>query len=347
MDINKKDLLEEVANRTRIYEGVEGVRTILRTIHTYSPIGAKDVSKHTNIPIPIISAVRRELERNNILNRKNGMILSDEGINYVHNILKFGKNLELTKHEILSPNFVVPKSLNSILTEMKNYVKMAPKYNATIDQTPCTAETAIRRALLMFVQGAIDGKRIALIGDDDLISIALCLVAKYLGSIRSIELTVFDIDSRFIDFIKSITYKNNFPITCIKHDMRMPIPKKFLHKFDVIETDPPYSLKGAFLFLSRGLELLIQAPEKCIIFSFAHWPSDKKIKLEKMFNELGMSVENQHRSFNIYQGASILGSTGTLFELRTSSKVNLALKDKIFTDSIYTFEQPKKNTHAK
>lgn len=338
----------QIAEKTQIYEGSEGVRIILRTIYTYAPVGTRDVSKYTQIPIPIISAVRRELEQAGILIRKNGMQLSEPGLQYVRDVLKFGNDLQLTRHEILAPNFVVPETMHLLADEMRKYVQEAPKFDATLDQAPCTAETALRRALLMYVQGAVEGKHIALIGDDDLVSIALCLIARCVGSVHIIpRLTVLELDTRFIAYIESITTKQNFPIKCIKHDMRQSLPEDLLHKFDVIETDPPYSTTGVLLFLSRGVELLVQEPEKLLFLSFAHWPTDKKIGLEKIFSKLGLSVENQHRGFNTYQGASILGSTSTLFELRTSSQVHSLFAHKTFTDSIYTASQAKTKYYVK
>lgn len=348
MSNNEDSLLALIARKTQIYEGKEGVRIILRTIYRYSPIGTKDVSKYTQIPIPVVSAVRRELESIGLLIRKNGMLLSEDGLRYVRSVLKFGNNLHLTKHEILAPDFIIPKTMDLLVAKMQKYVQGAPKFDASVDQVPCTAETAIRRALLMYVQGAIEGKHIALIGDDDLVSIAICLVAEFLGDMQMIQqITVLDLDTRFISYIESIVSELNLPIKCIKHDMRKALPKGLLHKFDVIETDPPYSKAGAILFLSRGVELLRKETEKSLFFSFAHWPSDKKMELEKVFSKLGLSVENQYRGFNEYQGASVLGSTGTLFELRTTLLSLSPIISKTFTDPIYTADYRKKKDYGR
>ncbi len=341
--MNNNDIITQVAIKTQIYEGSEGVRNILRAILRHAPVSSKDVSKYTHIPVPVVSAVRRELEHAGILVRKNGMSLSNAGKQYVKETLRLRGNLELTKHEILDPNFAIPKTMDSLIVEMQKYVAEAPKFDPSLDQTPCTAETAIRRALLMYVQGAIEGKRIALIGDDDLVSIAICLVAKYAGDLGIIpQLVVIDIDSRFITYINSIALKEKFPIKCIRHDIRMPLPKKLIRQFDVVETDPPYSILGAELFLSRSIELLVQEAEKLLFLSFAHWPADKKMKLEKIFGNLALSVENQHHGFNEYYGASILGSTGTLFEIHTTSLSVSPIINKTFSDTIYTADQTKK-----
>lgn len=342
------DLLAKVANKTRIHEGKEGVNSILKTIYSYAPINTKNVSRYTNIPLPIISAVRRELEKEGILIRKNGMALSDHGLQFVLEVLKFDKQIKLTRHELVSPEFVVPKDMHSILSKMRTYMRYAPKLDVTIDQVPCTAETALRRALLMYLQGAIQGKKIALIGDDDLISLAICLIAKHLQNTQIIEqLTVFDIDIRFINYIESVADKEGFPVKCIKHDMCQPLPESVQNRFDVVVTDPPYSKKGVLLFLSRGIEVLTKEKELSLFLSFAHWPSDKKLELEKVFVKLGLSVKNQYSKFNQYQGASILGSTSTLFELKTTSKMQSPLVGKAYNHPIYTANQPKIKNHVK
>lgn len=345
MKYSSKNLLHFIAQKTNIYEGKEGIRAILRIIFDHGPIGTKDVSKRTGIPLPVISAVRRELEQIGILIRKNGMLLSSQGLAYVRNTLGFEEALPFTKHQLLAPNFKVPKKLHLVLQHLTHHVQQAPKFNPQIDQAPCTAETALRRALLMHLQGAIEGKNIALIGDDDLVSIAICLVARHLRHAPP-KITVFDVDTRFMLYIQSIAHKNNFPIQCIEYDARSPSPQDKHAQFDTIGTDPPYSKNGALLFLSRGIELLKQAPEQALFFSFAHWPAEKKIALDKIFTTLGLSVESQYKGFNQYQGAAILGSTGTLFELRTTSQMKSPILNQHFTAPIYTAAQPKKSNNT-
>ena len=56
----------------------------------------------------------------------------------------------------------------------------APSVDVTLDQAPCSPDTAMRRALLMLQNGALEGKRVLLLGDDDSVSIAIGLLGRAL-----------------------------------------------------------------------------------------------------------------------------------------------------------------------
>jgi len=340
MNERHKDLLTSVAHATNIQEGREGVRNIVRAIYQYGPIRTRDVSIRTHIPIPVISAVRRELECRGILIRKNGMALSAEGILYAQNTLMLSTlTTTLTKHDLIDPTFVVPEELQDVLHDLRQFVAKAPRYDPTVDQAPCTAETSLRRALLMFLSGAIEGKRIFIVGDDDLVSVAIYRLAEHFGVQQSVKhIAVVDVDHRILRHIAAIAEKRQYPIETILHDLRKPLSGKYRDRFDVFETDPPYTVNGLRLFLSRAIEALRSdvGSGQHGYLSFAHWPADKKFELEQMLYSFGLSIENQYRGFNRYQGASILGSTSSLFELMTTSRTRSTLSDTEFTGNLYT-----------
>ncbi len=47
-----------------------------------------------------------------------------------------------------------------------------------LDQTHCTVDTKIRRVLRLHAAGALHGGRILLLGDDDLVAIAIARFAR-------------------------------------------------------------------------------------------------------------------------------------------------------------------------
>mgnify|MGYP001228764041 CR=1 FL=1 len=61
-----KQLLSDVATSTCLLEGSEGVRKILRNVMKGQPIPLHELSRIVKIPVPIVSAVRRELEKRGI-----------------------------------------------------------------------------------------------------------------------------------------------------------------------------------------------------------------------------------------------------------------------------------------
>ena len=54
----------------------------------------------------------------------------------------------------------------------------------------------------------------------------------------------------------------------IEHDLREPLPAELSGGFDVVVTDPPYTVAGAELFLSRAVAALAPQPGRHMFFSF-------------------------------------------------------------------------------
>jgi hypothetical protein len=85
--------------------------------------------------------------------------------------------------------------------------------------------------------------------------------------------------------------------------------------FDVIETDPPYTLEGARLFLARGREALKTDADGVCFLSFAQWPASQMLRLQGLFTDFGLAVRAVRPAFNQYLGATVLGNVGQLIEL--------------------------------
>src|SRR6476469_7309967 len=56
-------LLADLAARTRLREGAAGIEAVLRTIHREAGLTGKDLARQTRLPIPVVTALRRELEK--------------------------------------------------------------------------------------------------------------------------------------------------------------------------------------------------------------------------------------------------------------------------------------------
>jgi hypothetical protein len=198
--------------------------------------------------------------------------------------------------------------------ELTAILARAPAADVTLDQAPCAPETAVLRALLMLQTGALEGKRVLMLGDDDSVSLAVGLVARSLGRADlTRRLTVVDVDDRWLSFLKEAGAAEGIEIEVVQHDLRQPLPQALVHSFDTVETDPPYTLEGARLFLTRAGEVL--ADDGHCFFSFAQWPAAQALGLQQVFVELGFAVQAARPSFNRYPGATVLGNVGQLIEL--------------------------------
>ena len=80
-------ILKAISQRTHLPEGEEAIRRILREIYRHGRIGTKDLAYATRLPVPVVAAVRRELEKAGLITRRAGAVLTGEGEEYVKNIL--------------------------------------------------------------------------------------------------------------------------------------------------------------------------------------------------------------------------------------------------------------------
>src|SRR5262249_28059607 len=162
--------------------------------------------------------------------------------------------------------------------------------------------TAILRALLMLKNGALEGRRVLVLGDDDSVSVAIGLVGQALrnGDLTR-GVTVIESDPRRVQFLRAAAQREALAIDAIERDLREPLPAVLARAFDTVTTDPPYTLAGAKLFLGRAAEAL--TGNGTCYFSFTRWPAAQLAELQRLMLDLGFAVCAVHPGFNRYLGA--------------------------------------------
>lgn len=161
----------------------------------------------------------------------------------------------------------------------------------------------------MHAADAINRRRILLLGDDDLLSIALLrFVRQFGGTIE--QLVVADIDERVLEFIARELEGAPFPFACVAWDVR----QARVGRFDTVVTDPPYTAAGGMLFLKRAVESLA-GPGSQIFFSFGSRRPGVQYELQRAVVEAGLEIRSLTRDFNDYVGAGVLGGTSHLYHL--------------------------------
>ncbi len=313
------DLLEDIARATALREGAAGVALVLRTIYRTQRITLRELSRQTHLPLPVLAAVRRELERTRIVDRQAGLVLTPHGRDFVEQTLRVR-----TRHDAGCPTcrghgIVIGEELASLVRRLELYGSELPKADVTLDQTPCTPQTAVRRALHMYQAGALEGKRVIFLGDDDAISVAVALLGKMLGYRHLCrQLTVVETDRRFLRYIQDIARAEGVEIECIEHDLRQPLPEPLLGHYDTFETDPPYTPDGLALFVSRAISAVKTGPGQQGFVSFGMQPPDAFLEVLRRVVTMGLVVQEIIPGFNDYRGASILAGTGQLLHVCTS-----------------------------
>ena len=117
-----------------------------------------------------------------------------------------------------------------------------------LDQCPATIGTTLRRLALLMDVVNLEGRRLLLLGDDDLLSVAVSATQ------LSTHVTVLDLDQSLLAYIARWTSQE--VVELVHHDLRMYLPKSLAAGYDVVFTDPPYTEAGQFLFLRSAMTAL-------------------------------------------------------------------------------------------
>jgi len=179
-----------------------------------------------------------------------------------------------------------------LLEEFSVIVKNRPSALKEFDQGFVSEETTVARVALMHRWGDIDRKDIMIIGDDDLLSIALWLT----GMPRRI--TVLEIDKRLTSFIRDIAGGR---VEVMEYDVRKPLPQDLMGSFDVFFTDPTESLEGFKLFSLRGMLSLRNESSGYFGLTRVEASLNKWYEIQRFIHECGFVITDIIDDFNHYQ----------------------------------------------
>ena len=334
-----QDILEHVALATSLREGPEGVARVLRAVHTAERIHLKDLARQVKLPVPVLAAVRRELEKIELMERGGGILLSAAGRRFVEEELGLSTRHDPTCSTCAGRRVVVGEVFRQTVETLGHYLTTMPTVDVTLDQAFPTAETSVRRALYLYQSGALEGRRVILLGDDDLLSLSTSLLARALGVERlARRLTVLELDPRILEVLETAAACEGFELEIRPHDLRDPLPEDLVGEFDVFETDPPYTRSGAKLFVSRGVEALDPGLGRQGFLSLGARDPDEHLAIHRDLLDMGLVLTDLIPSFNEYQGASMLGGTSQILRLETTLETAPALGGERYEEPIYTGE---------
>ena len=163
-------IVHEVAASVGLAEG-EAFATSFRAARL-EPVAVRKISRVTELPIPIVSAICNELRKRGVVDRARPVQPDgarpravrltgrrDRGRSSLPNLRAAGDR---------RPG--IPRAGRQRLAA---FADRAPTARVELDQVHCDVETKIRRVLALHEAGALDGRRILLLGDDDLTSLAI------------------------------------------------------------------------------------------------------------------------------------------------------------------------------
>lgn len=332
--------IEEVNMNIKLEEGKKTIEDILVKVYFEEGISTKELARNNILPIPIVAAIKKEFIKKGLIIQDRGTRLTAKGIRFVEEQLGFKEINRTLYMKLLMEPWKEHKEIIEIKEELKVIFNNRPQVDVTIDQSKSSVDTSLKRAILSLKNHTLIGKRILCIGDDDLVSVALGFLLKRLFNntiCHNTKITVMDIDKRVTDYISNIAIKESLPIECKCVDLRTPLADDFKNQFDCFFTDPPYTLKGMNLFLSRGVEALKDDSGLTIYFSYAHKSPNFQLAMQKYFLSMGLMISEVIARFNVYEGAGVIGNTGQMIILKTTN-VTKSLIQTSYKGPLYTGE---------
>ncbi len=324
------DLARVVSEATSLKEGPDAVVRLLQVVAARGPISAKELSQSIGLPLPVVAAVRRELESRGILERKGGVVLTDDG----KRLLEGQTYRFLGVCEACSgTGLLIPDELSPLLDKLRMYRANRPRVDVSLDQSFILPEYNLRRCLFALNHGLLAGKRVLFIGDDDASSLCVGMLAAYLGF--HVDLTVLDVDHRILNYVQTACDEEEIEVKTIYHDARDPLPASISSKFDTVFIDPPYTLAGLELFLSRAVDALIKQEGSAVVLSFGRKPPSESVQIMEKICNMHLYVSDVRPGFNRYEGASVLAGASDIYLLRATHISKPTIRGR-YTREIYT-----------
>lgn len=167
-----------------------------------------------------------------------------------------------------------------------------PNPNPKYDQYFCTEKTALDRVQLFSNLTKNKSTRFLFIGDDDFVSLIVAAL------LHTDEITVLDADPQVRRTIKETAAHYNLPIHVHSYDVRDPLPRKFLNSYDTVFTDPPYTLAGIEVFLTRA-RLAMSSEISVCVFCYSDLDIDPE-PVESLLASLSFRIQKQYPQFCYY-----------------------------------------------
>lgn len=316
MDVD--EVVTQVAAAVGLAEGESGIRDILSAVLTAQPAAVREIARLAELPVPIVAATCNELRKHGVVDRQRPVRFTASGRAAVERA-GLAADLRVGCPDCGGRGEVVPPGLAGLAGTLQAIADGTPAAKAELDQTHCTVDTKLARVLRLQHARALAGQRILVLGDDDLISVALAHFIAMTGNPAAIRrLTVIDTDADILDWIGRQVAGTSVGVETVQHDLRQRLPAPLTEGFDVVLTDPPYTVAGAQLFLSRAVSALAPQPGRHVFFSFGARRPDETLAVQRAMAEMGLVVRSLAPGFNTYLGAGVLASTSNLYHLRTA-----------------------------
>ncbi len=192
-----------------------------------------------------------------------------------------GKGIELKAHKRL-------------LQKFRKIAKHRPSCNLNYLQDWILPSDVIARVAFMQQNLDLEGKSVLIIGDDDLLSIAIGLtnLAK--------KVVVLEIDERICDFINRVAKREKLNVEAFEYDVAHPLPTEFKRKFEVFSCEPLETRSGFLAFISRGAAGLKRNGVAYVGISVFETPPRLWHEFELFMLKMGFVITHLIQNFSYY-----------------------------------------------
>ncbi|MDI3529713.1 MAG: N4-bis(aminopropyl)spermidine synthase [Thermoanaerobacter sp.] len=245
---NLQDIAHQIYQKTGVMTSSKDVEKILSaaaaTPHFW------EIITLSQKPFSVVAEMIEILRQKNLLKvEKNGDIkFNSKGLEYLGS-LKIAPKRTYTCHACEGRGINFSK-LEDLIKKFDQVTVNRPKAISDYDQGFVTTQTVVGRIALMAERGDLEGKKLLVLGDDDLVSIAAGL------SGMPTEIVVMEIDDRLVEYINEVANKYNLPIKAMKYDFRDKLPEEYVGYFDTFITDPPETIEALEICIGRGISAL-------------------------------------------------------------------------------------------
>jgi predicted methyltransferase len=185
--------------------------------------------------------------------------------------------------------------LPEIMKTYLSYRKQVEFSSESLDQLALLPQGIERKLSIMMTKGDVRNRDILCLGDDDLFSIACSLTC------LPKSVTVFDADEKLIAFLKKVSPDLPVPIQAVALNFLNAIPDEHTKSYDVFITEPPDTLKGTLLFVSRGISCL--RDEGILYLGITEETLNRKQwrDIQQSILDSGLAITDIYRDCEVYE----------------------------------------------
>lgn len=317
--------LSELAQAIQLREGAEGISKALWCLHRRQIESTRTWARQTHIPVPVLAALRRELEKRDIIKPAQKFKFTETGQIWMQKLFGQATLPNSQCPSCLGKGHILPPSVLPVLEKFEEFCNSRPQWDVTLDQSHATPETGVRKALFLLEKGLL-GHALFFLGDDDGVSVACYLMRKHFidPEYECGPISVCDIDPRYLKGISDIS--SGF-INTYEYDVRNELPEELYESHQVALTDPAYTNNAITAFSFRCANAL--KPNGAFLLSIPISDSNTLWEIEINLLKIGFSIREIHPNFNEYHGASIHAHASSMIygeKIRSSPDKSIQLR---------------------